>query len=444
MYRNQAIRDAIHRKRYAKFIERDYQKITERLRWLFTKQKRIIRNVIYKEHCPKSETHQNDSKRKNFKLDWRVFLLTARPKTTVYFVRKIKLVTQRLASIGARRVLSLQFVERNAIEFLLGQVLILGLTSLLNFCIYPIREAEALENDISFLYLNSAEFSQAELEKVTSIWKVRQLKGKGISAEDKNNLGIIFAKNSFLDNAESAWRECLKISEFHPVCFSNLIRMHYLIDEYEIAKKEIATYLKNAKKDQIQQVRKILTTQNRREETVLLLDVQSKIPGMEVVSWDELSTYFLEKQDYEKAYFYLEKILQIDPYHKNARASMVLLAHDLEKWDDLLMFAMNLHSTDDKISDLNYYIAKAYYEKRNYSEALEWIRKSPESERETLSFVELWKRILLSLNPTSDLHPILPYIKKMQSKGLQIREEDILPTLSSSGKKTMEDIKVGR
>ncbi|EQA64846.1 tetratricopeptide repeat protein [Leptospira alexanderi serovar Manhao 3 str. L 60] len=400
--------------------------------------------MIYKEHCPKSETHQNDSKRKNFKLDWRVFLLTARPKTTVYFVRKIKLVTQRLASIGARRVLSLQFVERNAIEFLLGQVLILGLTSLLNFCIYPIREAEALENDISFLYLNSAEFSQAELEKVTSIWKVRQLKGKGISAEDKNNLGIIFAKNSFLDDAESAWRECLKISEFHPVCFSNLIRMHYLIDEYEIAKKEIATYLKNAKKDQIQQVRKILTTQNRREETVLLLDVQSKIPGMEVVSWDELSTYFLEKQDYEKAYFYLEKILQIDPYHKNARASMVLLAHDLEKWDDLLMFAMNLHSTDDKIPDLNYYIAKAYYEKRNYSEALEWIRKSPESERETLSFVELWKRILLSLNPTSDLHPILPYIKKMQSKGLQIREEDILPTLSSSGKKTMEDIKVGR
>lgn len=358
--------------------------------------KKIICNTIYKEHSSQSETHQNDPKRKNFKLNWKVFLL------------------------------------------------ILGLAFLLNFCIYPIREAEALENDISFLYLNSAEFSQTELEKITSIWKIRQLKGKGTTAEDKNNLGIIFAKNSFLDDAESAWRECLKISEFHPVCFSNLIRMHYLIDEYEIAKKEIAIYLKNAKKDQIQQVRKILTTQNRREETVLLLDVQSKIPGMEVVSWDELSAYFLEKQDYEKAYFYLEKILQIDPYHKNARASMVLLAHDLEKWDDLLMFAMNLHSTDDKIPDLNYYIAKAYYEKRNYSEALEWIRKSPESEKETLSFVELWKRILLSLNPTSDLHPILPYIKKMQSKGLQVREEDILPTLSSSGRKTMEDIKVGR
>ncbi|OCC28295.1 TPR-repeat-containing protein [Leptospira interrogans serovar Canicola] len=138
---------------------------------------------------------------------------------------------------------------------------------------------------------------------------------------------------------------------------------------------------------------------------------------MEVVSWDELSTYFLEKQDYEKAYFYLEKILEINPYHKNARASMVLLAHDLEKWDDLLMFAMNLNSTDDKIPDLNYYIAKAYYEKRNYSEALEWIRKSPESERETLSFIELWKKILLSVNPNSDLHPILTYIKKNASQG---------------------------
>ncbi len=336
------------------------------------------------------------------------------------------------------------FKKRNSKSNWKILLLLLGIVPLLNFCIYPIRQAETLENDVSFLYSNSSEFSQTELEKITSIWKVKQLKGKGTSAEDKNNLGIAFAKNSLLDDAESAWKECLKISEFHPICFSNLIRMHYLIDEYEIAKEEIASYLKNAKKDQIQQVRKILTTQNRREETVLLLDVQSKIPGMEVVSWDELSAYFLEKQDYEKAYFYLEKILQIDPYHKNARASMILLAHDLEKWDDLLMFAMNLHSTDDKIPDLNYYIAKAYYEKRNYSDALEWIRKSPESERETLPFVELWKKILLSVNPTSDLRPILPYIKKMQSKGLQIREEDILPTLNPSGKKTMEDIKVGR
>lgn len=390
MHRNQAIC-----KRYTEFRKRDYQTTAELLRRLFTKQKRTISNVR-KELRLKSKTHPNDFKKRNSKSNWKTLLL------------------------------------------------LLGIVPLLNFCIYPIRQAETLENDVSFLYSNSSEFSQTELEKITSIWKVKQLKGKGTSAEDKNNLGIAFAKNSLLDDAESAWKECLKISEFHPICFSNLIRMHYLIDEYEIAKEEIASYLKNAKKDQIQQVRKILTTQNRREETVLLLDVQSKIPGMEVVSWDELSAYFLEKQDYEKAYFYLEKILQIDPYHKNARASMVLLAHDLEKWDDLLMFAMNLHSTDDKIPDLNYYIAKAYYEKRNYSDALEWIRKSPESERETLPFVELWKKILLSVNPTSDLRPILPYIKKMQSKGLQIREEDILPTLNPSGKKTMEDIKVGR
>lgn len=316
--------------------------------------------------------------------------------------------------------------------------------SLFHFCIYPIREAEVLETDVSFLYLNSTEFPQNELEKMNSIWKVRKLRDKGTTAEDKNNLGILFAKNSLLDDAESFWKECMKISESNPVCFSNLIRMYYLIDEYEISKKEISIYLKTAKKEQIQQVKKLLTNQNRKEETILLLDVQSKIPGMEVVSWDELSTYFLEKQDYEKAYFYLEKILEINPYHKNARASMVLLAHDLEKWDDLLMFAMNLNSTDDKIPDLNYYIAKAYYEKRNYSEALEWIRKSPESERETLAFIELWKKILLSVNPNSDLHPILTYIKKMQAKGIQIKEEDVLPTLNPSGKKTIEDIKVGR
>lgn len=316
--------------------------------------------------------------------------------------------------------------------------------SFLSNCIYPIREAEILETDISFLYLNSTEFSQAELEKVNSLWAVRGYKGKGITAEDKNNLGILFAKNSFLDDAELSWKECLNLSPSNPICFSNLLRMHFLIDEYDLAKEEIGAYLKTAKKDQIQQLRKILNSQNRKEETVLLLDVQSKIPGMELISWEELSVYFLEKQDFEKGYFYLEKILQINPYHKNARASMVLLAHDMEKWDDLLMFAMNLNSTDDKIPDLSYYIAKAYYEKRNYSEAMEWIRKTPDSERETLQFVELWKRVLLSINPNNDLSPIVPYVRRLQGKGLQIREEEILPTLNSSGKKTVEDIKVGR
>ncbi|MBM9579148.1 hypothetical protein JWG45_18545 [Leptospira sp. 201903070] len=316
--------------------------------------------------------------------------------------------------------------------------------SFFSSCIYPIREAEILETDSSFLYLNSVEFSQTELEKVSSLWAVRKFRGKGTSAEDKNNLGILFAKNSFLDDAEFSWKECLKLSPANPICFSNLLRMHFLIDEYDPAKEEIDLFLKTAKKDQVQQLRKILNSQNRKEETVLILDVQSKIPGLELASWEELSVYFLEKQDFEKAYFYLEKILQINPYHKNARASMVLLAHDMEKWDDLLMFAMNLQSTDDKIPDLTYYIAKAYYEKRNYSEAMEWIRKTPDLERETLPFIELWKRVLLSIHPNNDLSPIVPYVRKLQNRGLQIREEEILPTLNSSGKKTVEDIKVGR
>lgn len=351
---------------------------------------------------------------------------------------------QRSVGVGSKQSLEIQTSHHKWPTKMFWNLFIVLVISFFSSCIYPIREAEILETDSSFLYLNSMEFSQAELEKVNSLWSVRGFRSKGTTAEDKNNLGILFAKNSFLDDAEISWKECLKLSASNPICFSNLLRMHFLIDEYDSAKEEIEVYLKSAKKDQILQLRKILNSQNRREETVLLLDVQSKIPGQEVSSWEELSVYFLEKQDFEKGYFYLEKILQINPYHKNARASMVLLAHDMEKWDDLLMFAMNLQSTDDKIPDLSYYIAKAYYEKRNYSEAMEWIRKTPESERETLPFVELWKRVLLSINPNSDLSPIVPYIRRLQNKGLQIREEEILPTLNSSGKKTVEDIKVGR
>ncbi|EMN45660.1 LIC13341 family surface-exposed protein [Leptospira weilii] len=56
-------------------------------------------------------------------------LFTACSKTPIYFVGKIKLVTQRLVFINARRVLSLalRFLESSTIEFFLGQVLIIFL-----------------------------------------------------------------------------------------------------------------------------------------------------------------------------------------------------------------------------------------------------------------------------------------------------------------------------
>ncbi len=307
-------------------------------------------------------------------------------------------------------------------------------------CLYPIRNNENIENDSFFLFLPGNEYHRDKAESVQSPWEAKSHRGKAIIGPDRNNLGILFLRNSLLDDAEDEFLEAQKLLPNNPIPSLNLLRLYYLVDDVSEAKSYLESYLKRSSAVDRKKFENLLVETNRQEELVIFRDALSTIPGQELHAWEGLAEYFFSKQEWPKSYFYLEKILQQSPYHKNARGLMLRMAHILEKWDDALVFGLSLNATGERIPELEYYIAHAYAEKKRYSEALEWIRKSPESEKESIVFLELWKTCLLSKNPKADVSPLLPYFRKLKTKGLQFTEEEFFPTLTPEGKEAVDRI----
>ncbi|TGK21162.1 hypothetical protein EHO61_04735 [Leptospira fluminis] len=335
--------------------------------------------------------------------------------------------------------------KRIPLKRLLNSLLRILITQLfLSGCVYPVRYAETLESDRGFLYLSSERFTKEKIESIESPWEAKSLRGKAISTEDHNNLGILFAKRSLLDEAEQEFLEARKSSASDPIPILNLLRLYYLVDAISEAKALLSNYLKQTNPTERNKIEKILLDNLREEELVIFWDSSSSIPGQEVHSWNGLADYFYRKQDWSKSYFYLEKILVVSPYHKNARGLMLKMADTLEKWDEAIVFGQSLIGTAERVPDLEYYLAHAYSEKKRYDEALEWIRKVPESDRGNLRFLNLWRTCLLSRNPRADLTPLVPYFRRLKAQGLEISEEDFLPTTVPEGKEAAERNILGR
>ncbi|PKA17685.1 hypothetical protein CH363_03340 [Leptospira haakeii] len=310
-------------------------------------------------------------------------------------------------------------------------------------CLYPVRNNELIENDPMFLYLPSTDYTREKVDSVKSPWEAKTHRGKAILAPDKNNLGILFVKFSLIDDAEEEFLSSQKLLSNNPIPALNLLRLYYLVDDISEAKKFLQTFLKQSPPIERKKFENLLIETQREEELVIFRDALSTIPGQEVYAWEGLAEYFFSKQEWSKSYYYLERILQQSPFHKNARGLMLKMAHILEKWDDVLVFGLSLNGTGERVPELEYYIAHAYYEKRRYAEALDWLHKAPESEKESLVFLELWKLSLLSKNPKADVSPLLPYFRKLKSKGLQFTEEEFFPTLTPEGKEAMDRIRYG-
>lgn len=312
-------------------------------------------------------------------------------------------------------------------------------------CLYPVRNNEVLENDSFFLYLNAEEYTREKVDSlIDSPWTARSHRGKATLGPDKNNLGILFLRNSLLDDAEKEFIDAQKLLPNNPVPSLNLLRLYYLAEDISEAKKFLSGYLKQVSPIERKKFENLLLETNREEELILFRDALSEIPGQEISAWEGLSEYFFSKQDWPKSYFYLEKILKQSPYNRNARGMMLKMAHILEKWDDVLVFGTSLNATGERIPEMEYFIAHAYFEKRRYNEALDWLKKIPEQEKESIEILELWRNAILAKNPRADVSPLLPYYRKLQSKGLQISEEDFFPSLTPEGKEAADRIFLGR
>lgn len=310
-------------------------------------------------------------------------------------------------------------------------------------CSFPIRKAEELQRDSSFLFMKSKFISKEELEDSRNDpdnFQILRKKLDSLGYEDRNNFYILSSKESKIDISEQGFRELIRERPKTKEPFLNLIHLYFILEEYA----EARDFTKNwVARNRIQLVEfklllDLLYQENRWDERGMLLEAVSETPGFELYSWQELGKYFLFKKDYDSAEYYLQKVLSSLPFDEESLLTMAELCLDAGRWSELIDYGKAMHLTPGKKQYSYYFIGKGYFERQNYKEAVQWLEKAPAQQKDNLEFLIVWRDSLLAENPNNSLLPLRKHFQKLKNEGLQLSEKEFLPTLDPHGKETME------
>lgn len=321
--------------------------------------------------------------------------------------------------------------------------LVFGILLITISCRFPVRYEQELELDRDFLFYSNQTIPISDLSNNKLFNRnLSSLSDResGLNFQEKNNYSVLLAKDGDLEKAVSGFQNIIQSHPKEKIPILNLIRLYYVIHEYEEARSYIRSYIKinNTKLSEFQPILNDLQLSYRIEERAMILEGISVLPGYELYSWEELGKYFLFQKDFASAEFYLQKILSLAPFNEEALVAMAELCLDSKRWSELTDYgkAMNLIPNKKKYS--YYYISKGYFERGKYPEALDWVEKAPETEKANVEYLILWRDILLADNPKNSLEPLRKYFKLVQSNGFEVPEEKFLPTITSQGKEIME------
>jgi len=312
---------------------------------------------------------------------------------------------------------------------------------LLVFCSFPLRRETALRETSYFLYMEGGKISTDVLHEVSLIpqhYEFFRENLDNLNFSDRNNYFVTSARLGRIDIAETGFLELMKINSLKREPFLNLIHMYFLLEEYSVARETIASFAHNIPLDEFQIIFRKMEEENRTEERAMFLESITGIPQHQFYSWKELGKYFLYKNDYESAEYYFQKTLEAYPFHEESLTYMLELCIDSKRWSEVIDYGKALHLTPNGKNKAYYYIAKGYFESGNYKHAVEWLEKAPDSEKNNLEFLILWRNSLLAENPKNSLHPLRKHVKVLQKNGLKVTEDEILPTLSPHGREIME------
>lgn len=321
--------------------------------------------------------------------------------------------------------------------------LILGIFYFQGNCSFPIRKAEELRMDNHFTYMKGKYISRDEWEDVSrerENYKLLKENLGSLGFEDRNNYYILALREGRIDVSEEGFLELLRERPKTREVFLNLIRLYYVLEEYNLAKSYTKEWVKKNRvplaefRSYLNQLDKEL----RWEERGMLLEAVSTSPGYELYSWQELGKYFLFQKDYESAEFYLQRVLETLPFHEESLVSMAELCIDSKRWSELVDYGKAMHLTPGKKKYSYFYIGKGYYERQKYQTCLKWLEKAPDSEKAQLDFLSLWRDALLAENPRNSLVPLRKYFRILKKEGLALSEEEFLPTLKPHGREVMD------
>lgn len=194
-------------------------------------------------------------------------------------------------------------------------------------------KSEILKADKQFILLNENLTPVVNPDFTSLDKKLKSLQGAK-SFHELNNLAVYGVMLSYIESSEEILKKLQKEKPQEMVPFLNLLRIYYLLDEYEIAKKMLNNFYKYHAHDKkkVFEFMKYLKESSRAEEHVLFLDVISNYEEYEMQALQELGEYFISIRDLDLAKPYFEKILTIYAYNPVALHSMMLIHYINESW----------------------------------------------------------------------------------------------------------------
>lgn len=246
------------------------------------------------------------------------------------------------------------------------------------------------------------------------------------SPDELNRKAIFLARNRFAEDALSVWQR--KDSGIRKeIAISNTVRLLYLLDRFDEAKKELNEYFReNRTKDAMISLRKIFSDPERNEEGILMFDVLKGFPEWELEALEELAKFSLIQGDYSAARIFIERILSIYSFHKAGLRLAVRLSALEEKWAESVSYGDILIKADLGLGESANSYLKSLYETGEYAKLLSLVSKADRNQKKDFLFWEVWRDSVLSLSPKSSLSQITKeYAEEDFSK--TVRPEDFLP-----------------
>lgn len=299
-------------------------------------------------------------------------------------------------------------------------------------------KSDLLKADKNFILLDenlkpieNPNFSNLD-QKIKSLQKAK-------SFHELNNLAVYGAKLSYIESSEEIFKKLQKEKPHEMVPYLNLLRIYYVLDEYDIAKKMLNGYYKThaTNKSKIFDLMKYLKAANRPEEYVIFLDVVSNYPEYEIKALEEIGLYFLSTRDLNLAQSYFERILASYTYYPIALYSLMQIHFINEAWSNVIIMGTALQKEKKKEKDYHAMMAKAYYELGEYEKAIKISEEAPDSEKAYIDFLMVWRDSILSNDIRGSLKNLNKHFQLAKKKNPSLKENEFFITNTKEGKQTL-------
>lgn len=308
------------------------------------------------------------------------------------------------------------------------------------------EKVDKLQRDKKFIFIKTKAFKQLKTKKLETYEAKEDFLAQSKALYDRNNIAIYQIKQAKADKAEANLKEVLDKKPTHFVATLNLLRLYYLVEDYELVRRHYDRYLKeiDADKKKVFSLISYLEKKNRIEEKVLFLDVLVTYKNLEIEALEQLGLYFLENRDFYNAEMYFEKLLQIDSFNLIALQSMMQISFEKDEWDAVILYGSTLDKLRSSGEDYFYYMAKAYYETKEFGKAIQVSRLAARKNKMDYDILLVWRDSILCNDISAPIGHLKKYFPQVLKGGREIDKEKFFLLDTKMGRKVLFNIVHGR